>query len=147
MAGSRKLEIISFKKFENRDEIGRLNSTGIHFGNGTGIDKLKGRDLAVIGTLYSVDENYKLIACYFGADVNQKEDKAPKFRRVNYKGSSFLITTYKEPLLQEIQLYSIESELEQCVGRARFLREDCTVYVFSSFPCEQADLHTRDYLV
>lgn len=79
--------------------------------------------------------------------MNQKEDKAPKFRRVNYKGSSFLITTYKEPLLQEVQLYSIESELEQCVGRARLLREDCTVYVFSSFLCEQADLHTRDYLV
>lgn len=147
MAGNRKLEIISFKKFENRDEIGRLNSAGIHFGNGTGIDKLKGRDLAVIGTPYSVDENYKLIACHLGADVNQKEDKAPKFRRVNYKGSSFLITTYKEPLLQEVQLYSIESELEQCVGRARLLREDCTVYVFSSFPCEQAELHTRDYLV
>ncbi len=132
MANNKKLEIISFKKFENREEIGRLNSKGIHFGNSTGIDKIKGKDLAVIGTPYSVDENYKLIACCLGADVNQKEDKKPKFRRVNYKGCSFLVTTYKDPLLQEVQLYSIESELEQCVGRARLLREDCTVYVFSS---------------
>lgn len=88
--------------------------------------KLKGRNLAVIGTPYSVDENYKLIACYLGADMNQKEDKAPKFRRVSYKGSSFPITTYKEPLLQEVQLHSVESELE--------------------LPREQAELHTKDYL-
>ena len=146
MGKSRDMEIISFKKFENMEGIGRLNSAGIHFGNSTGVNSLKGRDLAVIGTPYSVDENYKLVACYLGADVNQKEDTRPGFRRVAYKGCSFLITTYRNPLLQEVQLYSIESELEQCIGRARLLRSDCDVYVFSSFPCEQAELHTRNYL-
>lgn len=41
---------------------------------------------------------------------------------------------------------TIESELEQCIGRARLLRQDCMVYVFSAFPCEQAEISERDYL-
>ena len=66
--------------------------------------------------------------------------------RVSYNVYSFIMTTYEEPLRRELQLYSIESELEQCVGRARLLNNECTVYVLSSFPCQQAELHMGDYL-
>ena len=100
----------------------------------------------VVGTPYKVEEAYKLVACYLGADVNREADRYPRPRRVSYNGYSFLITTYDEPLLRELQLYSIESELEQCVGRARLLNNECTVYVLSAFPCQQAELHMRDYL-
>ena len=79
--------------------------------------------------------------------MNQKIDRQPKIRRVTYNHCSFIITTYNEPLLREIQLYSIESELEQCIGRTRILRHDCSVYVFSCFPCEQADIHIKNYLI
>lgn len=145
MAGEPEVNIITFKKFEDEmEEV--LNPAGIHFGNSTGINSLSGKNLAVIGTPYKVEEYYKLIACYLGEDVNREGDKRMVLRRVEYKGCSFLITTYKTPLLQEVQLYSIESELEQCVGRARLLRNDCSVYVFSCFPCEQAKIHMRDYL-
>lgn len=145
MAGKPDLDIITFKKFEeNGEEI--FNPAGIHFGNSTGLNGLEGHDLAVIGTPYRVEEYYKLIACYLGADVNKEGDKRPSLRRAEYKGNSFLITTYKDPLLREVQLYSIESELEQCAGRARLLRQDCSVYVFSCFPCEQAEIHIKDYL-
>lgn len=145
IAGKPELDIITFKKFEVGVEE-NFNSAGIHFGNSTGLNGLEGRDLAVIGTPYRVEEYYKLIACYLGADVNQEGDKRPSLRRAEYKGNSFLITTYRDPLLGEVQLYSIESELEQCVGRARLLRQDCSVYVFSCFPCEQAKIHIRNYL-
>lgn len=144
-AGSPGLDIITFKKFEE-DRGRNFNSAGIHFGNSTGLNGLEGCDLAVIGTPYRVEEYYKLIACYLGTDVNREGDKRPSLRRAEYKGNSFLITTYKDPLLREVQLYSIESELEQCVGRARLLRQDCSVYVFSCFPCEQARIHIRNYL-
>lgn len=30
--------------------------------------------------------------------------------------------------------------------RARLLRQDCTVYLFSVFPCEQAEIFVQDYL-
>ncbi len=145
MAGKPELDIITFKKFEV-DGSENSNSAGIHFGNSTGLNGLEGCDIAVIGTPYRVEEYYKLIACYLGADVNQEGDKRPSLRRVRYKGNSFLITTYKNALLQEVQLYSIESELEQCVGRARLLRQDCSVYLFSGFPCEQAKIQIRNYL-
>lgn len=145
MAGKPELNIITFKKFE-ADGAENSDTTGIHFGNSTGLNGLKGRDLAVIGTPYRIEEYYKLIACYLGTDVNQEGDKRPSLRRVRYKGNSFLVTTYRDRVLREVQLYSIESELEQCVGRARLLRQDCSVYVFSCFPCEQARVHIRDYL-
>ncbi len=145
MAGNPELETITFKKFE--EDWGRpLNAAGIHFGNSTGLNGLEGHDLAVIGTPYRVEECYKLVACYLGADVNREGDKRPSLRRAEYKGNSFLITTYKDKILREVQLYSIESELEQCVGRARLLRQDCSVYVFSCFPCEQAGIHIKNYL-
>lgn len=145
MVGNPNLDIITFKKFET-EGTGRFNPAGIHFGNSTGLNGLEGHDLAIIGTPFRVEEYYKLIACYLGAEVNQEGDKRPSLRRVEYKGNSFLITTYKDRVLQEVQLYSIESELEQCVGRARLLRQDCSVYVFSCFPCEQVKVHIKNYL-
>ena len=147
ITGKEKLSVITFKCIEQIKGMDRLNSAGIHFGNSTGVNDLSGKDLAIIGTPYSVDENYKLIASFLGADVNQKQDKRPSWKRVNYKNDSFLITTYGDEILREVQLYSIESELEQCAGRARLLRNDCTVYVFSSFPCEQAQIDARNYLL
>lgn len=138
-----KLPIITFLKYER--EAGEY-ARGLHFGNLTGINDLQGQDIGIIGTPYKTEEAYKLIACYLGADVNQQEDQSPRYRRVEYKGCNFVITTYQDELLREINLYSLESELEQAVGRARALREPCTVYVFSAFPCEQAELRTGEYL-
>ena len=48
--------------------------------------------------------------------------------------------------MQNLQLFFIESELEQAIGRARLLNEECTVYVFSNYPCQQAELRQNPYL-
>lgn len=143
-----KPEVISFKN--NRilpKNMDGLNSAGIHFGNSTGLNSLAGKNIAIIGTPYKTEEYYKLIACYLGVDVNLSSNRRPSFRRVKYKKANFLITTYKDEILREIQLYSLESELEQCVGRARLLRNHCTVYLYSAFPCEQAEIHIENYLI
>lgn len=141
------LEIITFKESPLLSDIEKMNSKNLHFGNTTGINALAGKDIGIVGTPYKVEEAYKLIACYFGADINNRDDVAPRMRRVKYKNRSFVIVTYKNELLREIQLYSLESELEQCVGRARLLRRNCKVYLFSMFPCEQAKLVTVNYLL
>lgn len=146
-ANNQNLEIITFKENRQLANIGNMNTKNLHFGNTTGINSLSGKDIAVVGTPYKVEEAYKLIACYFGADVNDRADMIPRMRRVKYKSRSFVIVTYKNELLREVQLYSIESELEQCVGRARLLRKNCKVYLFSTFPCEQAILKTVNYLL
>ena len=146
-AGNKKVEMITFMKMAGQKELEENVFSGIHFGNSTGINTLEGKDLVIVGTPYNIQESYKLVACYLGTDVNQSVDRQPKIRRVDYNHTSFLITTYKDPLLREIQLSSIESELEQCIGRTRLLRHDCSVYVFSCFPCEQAELFIRNYLI
>lgn len=53
--------------------------------------------------------------------------------------------TYEDEFLRDIQFYMIESELEQAVGRARLLRCDCTVNLFSDFPLRQAELMDAKY--
>ena len=44
--------------------------------------------------------------------------------------------------LRLVQFWMIESELEQAIGRARLLRHDCTVHLFSNFPLKQAEMIT-----
>ena len=133
--------IISFKS------MGKLNEADIHFGNSSGLNSLEGKDLAIIGTPFEIDFHYKLIACHMGADVNQSKDTSPVPRRVFFQGKSFVFQTYQNDLLRTLQLYSVESELEQCIGRARLLRCRATVYLFSSFPCSQARLDQKNYLL
>ena len=50
-------------------------------------------------------------------------------------------------VLSAIQKMMISSDLEQSIGRARLLREECIVHVFSNFPIEQSVLIDEDYLV
>ena len=147
IAGKQDLQIITFKEGPSIKGVRNMNTYDMHFGNTVGMNILSGQDIGIIGTPYKTDDAYKLIACYMGANVNEKRDDKPRPRRVEYKGYSFYITTYSDEVLRGVQLYALESELEQCVGRARLLRNDCTVYVFSAFPCEQAELHIENYLV
>lgn len=147
LADNGPLKVITFKLFQDKVVDGNIDVLPLHFGNATGLNTYEGEDLAIIGTPFGTDTSYKLVACYLGADVNRPEDERPKVRRVEYNGYSFLLTTYADELLREVQMYSLESELEQCIGRARLLRKNCTVYVFSSFPCAQAEIHMENYLL
>lgn len=45
-------------------------------------------------------------------------------RRIEHIGYSFIFMAYTNLLLQEMKLYFIESEMEQCTGRIRLLHED-----------------------
>lgn len=131
---------ISFKAYDG------LLKGGLHFGNASGIDRYKGKNGIIIGTPHLNESSYKLIACYLGV-VTSGEGATISRQKICYKGYEFYMMTYKDEDLRKIQLYMISSELEQCIGRSRLLREDATVYVFSNFPCEQAELIQEDYLV
>jgi hypothetical protein len=48
------------------------------------------------------------------------------------------MTTYADEVLQAFQLWMIESQLEQAVGRSRLLRHNCAVNLFSNYPLKQA---------
>ncbi len=128
------IPIISFKML--------FPSSEIHFGKTEGFNTYKGLDIAVIGTPHNSPILYKLVGAMLGYSTSGSLHKY----RVERKGFSYTMMTYGDEEMRNLQLFFIESELEQAIGRARLLREDCTVYVFSNYPCQQAELIQDSYL-
>jgi hypothetical protein len=123
-------EIITFKDIENR--LG----THYHFGNVEGINCLRGKDIAVIG----LPNLHESVYCLYAMRAGSTADRAFMYpHRIRYNNSTFTLNTYKDEILRMIQCWILSSQLEQAVGRARLLREDCTVYVYAGFPVEQAE--------
>lgn len=129
-------DTISFKKFLKH------YAGDMYFGNCAGCDYLKGKNLDVIGTPHQPEWIYKLFAYSLGFDIDAK--LKPNLT-VTHNGCRFRFRTYEDQTLRAIQFYMIESELEQAVGRARLLRYDCTVNLFSNFPLRQAVLKESEY--
>lgn len=144
IAKSKEVNIITFLSEEKKHK--NLNRTNTHFGNAIGINEYKDVDeLVIIGTPFAHQRIYRLICCQI-YDSKIATKTAYTTRINEYKGRSFRFMSFDNPKLQLIQHYCIESELEQAIGRARLLRNPGTVYLFSYFPCEQAEIHTEDYL-
>lgn len=129
-------EVITFK------EIEKEFNTRYHFGNVEGINNLKGKDLSVIG-LPNLDESVYFLYAMRAGTVIGKEYMRPQ--RIIFGNKSFYLNTYKNETLQMIQTWFLSSQLEQAVGRARLLREECTVIVFAGFPVEQAEYSDKLY--
>lgn len=130
---------ITFLSFAN--ELG----TPYHFGNIEGLDTLSGRHGLIIGTAHKDECCYKLAACYMGINVSTREAQI-KRQSIEYNGWRYNFMTYEDSMLREIQLYHIETEMEQAIGRSRLLRTEGAVSLFSNFPCRQAELITDAYL-
>lgn len=127
-------QIITFKKFMDESEI--------HFGKTEGFDKLKGKNLAIIGTPHYIVALYKMVGRYLDYDTSKKLCR----QRVENSSYSFNLMTFSDTEMRNLQMYILEAELEQAVGRARLLRYDAVVWVFSNFPLRQAELNQEDYL-
>ena len=116
----------------------------LHFGNTEGSNSLEGDDILVIGTPYHAPFLYKLVAHSIGLDFD--EDEEMTMQMVEHNGYRFSFNTFADENLRAVQFWMIESELEQAIGRARLLRHDCTVHLFSNFPLKQSEMVTEfDY--
>ena len=127
-------QIITFKKFMDESEI--------HFGKTEGFDKLKGKNLAIIGTPHYIVALYKMVGRYLDYDTSKKLCR----QRVENSSYSFNLMTFSDTEMRNLQMYILEAELEQAVGRARLLRYNATVWAFSNFPLRQAEINQEDYL-
>ena len=133
--------VITFKD----DELIKLEGTDkikiAHFGACEGLDKYKGQNLGVIGTPHT---NSNLIEGYYFLLTNKNPiSKFWKVKRVKKYGFEFDLNTYENEtdiFLTNIQLYFCYSELIQAIGRARALRFDCKVFVFSALPLPNSTL-------
>ena len=107
------------------------------FGATSGLDAFGGLDIAVVGTPHVTPIVYLLYAYALG-NKPVPNDTQMSYEKIHRNGFEYYFNTYDDPMLREIQLYLIESELIQAIGRARILRNDCTVSVFSNLPIQQA---------
>lgn len=91
----------------------------------------------IAGTFHRSEYVYKLFGMITG---NSSTGDVLAVRRVNRNGFNFPFMTFKDELLQAIQLWMIESESEQAVGRARLVSNKCTVNLYSNFPLKQCSI-------
>ena len=126
--------IVTFKP-----QIKRLRDAGFtvdddcYFGNEFGFNHLSGKHLAIVGTPNLSPETYLAQACASGLDVESITETNMTFTSISYNGFTYRFYTFQHPELQKVHLEFVNGSLMQAVGRARALREDVEVLVFSNF--------------
>ncbi len=141
--------IITFMKYQYynfaKNKQSRVNiAPGLYFSKCLGSNKLKNKDIIVLGTPFMNDISYKLIGYFLDDNIS---DFGEVHRRIQYKEYEFYHRTYEDSTLRNLQCYWMKGELEQAVGRARIIQYDKTVVVFSTVPCEQATFIGNNYLI
>ncbi len=121
--------IITFKKYKEQFE----DASECHFGNLEGTNELTKKDIAVIGTPHINSYAYGLYAAALGVKVKPGEFNKFQYMIVERNGIRFWFYTFKNENLRKIQMYCIERELIQAIGRARTIRNNCNVFLFSNY--------------
>jgi hypothetical protein len=122
--------VITFKNYKRKfDKSDKL----VHFGNCSGYDHLKGKDIVVVGTPHQDNTQYFLLGKLLGLRWSDTDAKM-EMRKVEHEGMEFKFNTFNHEGLRAIHLGLIEGELLQAVGRARTVRTVAKVHVFSNFP-------------
>jgi len=133
------VKIISFKgmrSFEN------LVVSDHYFFNAHGTNKLEGHPVVVIGTpLVPV---HVTLMIHRMLDLPLYESYTKKYRKVKLDDFEFSIFTYIDENLAQIELRLAKAELTQAASRSRAISHNVNVYIFSSIPCEIADMHLED---
>jgi hypothetical protein len=109
----------------------------MYFGNCEGYDTLKGQNIAVVGTPHRNNVVYFLTAAVLGEKLSPN-DMVMSLQKIEYNEFRFKFNCYSHPTLRSIQLSLIESDLIQAVGRARTLRTNAIVKIYSNFPLKMS---------
>lgn len=121
--------IITFKKFKGLFDI---DARMPHGGNVLGYNYLSGKDISVAYT-------YQKPAIYYAHKVIQqghslsKNWKSLSYKKVFHGGNSFMFGCFNNIYMAKSQIHTIESEMYQAVERARTIRQDVKVTIFSKF--------------
>jgi hypothetical protein len=132
------LPVITFQKHKG---LFQGATEDIHFFNALGYNDLKGKDLVIVGTPHLNPYALAILALETGLDIDLNDENLLKManQRVEFNGLRFKLYTYVNDVLRELTMQLTESELQQAIGRARMLRHDSTVHLYSNFPLWQTD--------
>lgn len=106
----------------------------MHLYNSEGIDTLKSKKIAIIGKFDTHPSHYNNLWLEWG----EKGKPTMANQKMELPGSGVKYTTflYQDERLRNIQLDNIQEKSIQAAGRARALRENTNVYLFSNIPFE-----------
>jgi len=102
----------------------------MHFGKLSGFDDLTGQNITVVGTPHQNPIVYLLFATALGIDFKPKDFRMA-VQLVERHGIRYPLNTYDHDGLRSLQLFFIESEIVQAVGRARPLRNPVLIKLLS----------------
>lgn len=137
-------KVITFKTHKKKFEERGFEVIAT-FGNCMGVDAYGGQDIAVVGTPHVDNLTYFLLADAIKPGISIIQDF--EYVELNRNGFRFKFNTFKQintetgRLLHDIQMYLIESELIQAVGRARIVRKEATVHTFCNLPLKGATIY------
>ena len=129
------INIITHLKHKN---LFKNNNCEFWFGNCSGGDNLKGKDIAIIGTPNKPQYVHFFYAKICGVSL-KTNDCILTDKIIEYEGLRFRYFTYENEDLRNIQFALIQSDLIQAAGRARPLRENVQIKIFSNFPLGISD--------
>ncbi len=136
------IHMISFLQTEEADyKLDGLNFKH-HYGSIEGLDELKGKNLLIFGTPSPPDYVPVLIDNYTGGNSSTKDiDFKHRLYREKYTESLFWLPS-ENSSINDIYVGLIRSEIEQAIGRARLVDEDCIVYLYTKYTPYWADYVT-----
>jgi hypothetical protein len=127
--------VITFKSFDNQF---KNPVKEMYFGNCSGYDTLKGKDIAVVGTPHRNNIEYFLTSMALGIEFKTTQTTM-SFQKIDYNGFRFKFNCFDNEDLRMVQLSLIQADLIQAVGRARTLRTSSKVDLYSNFPLRISD--------
>ena len=130
-------DIITFKNYV--DMFNDYN-TPMYLGAVSGLNSLTGKDITVVGTFSIRPDTVSLFCGMFKPNYSVSEIKIPSRRRVTYKNSEQILTTYDSKNERDYHLWTMYDELVQAEGRARAVRTDATVLIFANIIHPQAQI-------
>ena len=107
----------------------------IHLTNNAGLDMFKGKDIIVVGKFDLPDEYYLDL----WSDIGDGSIPAKQNQRLFRNGVYQTLFLWNKEELRNEQLEYLEYTTQQAIGRARALREDANVYLFSNYVPEGVD--------
>jgi hypothetical protein len=125
-------DIITFKNEKDKEESLNLkdyNEIVMTFGATAGLNDLKGKNFAVIGTYYINPMAVNLMNTLFFNDGDINEISMIKNYKIDFKGEEQLIPTFEEGVMRDYHIWKTWETMEQAVGRGRLVRTDAKVYL------------------
>jgi hypothetical protein len=127
------IKIITYKNEAIRDSLRDEGFNDVMtFGATAGLNSLKGQNFVVIGTYYINPNAVNLLAGALEQEGTISNIELIKNYKVKFQDVEQLLPTFSEGFKRDYHLWQCWQNMEQSIGRARLVREDCTVILLSS---------------